>query len=236
MLIRNARIIDGTGAPATPPRDLLVEQGRIARIAPGGTLAPGDMRVLDAGGSFLIPGLMDLHAHEYRPELMDGFPHFGVTTIRDQGSPIGPLVASADAVAAGMLAGPRVDFGGIQFYTDWAYDLEDGQGVEPEADPDHLRRAVALAEAFGSAHIKTRTFRRWDINARFIAEARNKYSVTLNVETDEGRNLLKKIIPQVDILIENAPPGHYDSLGIGYRQLSENHVLSSGTIRGIESI
>jgi len=57
--------------------------------------------------------------------------------------------------------------------------------------------------------------------ARFLAEARNKYSVTLNVETDEGRGLLKKIIPQVDILIENAPPGHYDSLGIGYRQLSE---------------
>ena len=57
--------------------------------------------------------------------------------------------------------------------------------------------------------------------ARFLSEARNKLSVTLNVETDEGRNLLKAIIPQVDILIENAAPGHYDSLGIGYRQLSE---------------
>jgi Imidazolonepropionase and related amidohydrolases len=30
---------------------------------------------------------------------------------------------------------------------------------------------VALAKIFGSQHIKTRTFRRWDINARFIAEA-----------------------------------------------------------------
>jgi hypothetical protein len=28
-----------------------------------------------------------------------------------------------------------------------------------------------LAQAFGSQHVKTRTFRRWDINARFIAEA-----------------------------------------------------------------
>jgi imidazolonepropionase-like amidohydrolase len=33
---------------------------------------------------------------------------------------------------------------------------------------------VALAEAFGSDHIKTRTFRRWDINARFIAEAHRR--------------------------------------------------------------
>ncbi|HEY5765512.1 MAG TPA: CoA transferase, partial [Candidatus Deferrimicrobiaceae bacterium] len=44
---------------------------------------------------------------------------------------------------------------------------------------------------------------------RFLAEARNKLSVTLNVETKEGQALLKQIIPQVDILIENAPPGHY---------------------------
>jgi len=174
VLIRNARIIDGTGAPVTPPRDLLVERGRIRRIAAGGTLASGAARVVDARGGFLIPGLIDLHAHEYRPDMMPQFSRFGVTTIRDQGSPIGPLVAYADAVAAGKLAGPRVDFGGIQFYTDWAYDLEDGQGVEPEADPDHVRRAVALAEAFGSDHIKTRTFRRWDINARFIAEAHRR--------------------------------------------------------------
>ena len=174
VLIRNARIIDGTGAPVTPPRDLLVEQGRIGRIAAGGTLPARSAKVLDARGGFLMPGLIDLHAHEYRPELMRGFAWFGVTTIRDQGSAIGPLVATADAAAAGRLAGPRVGFGGIQFYTDWAYDYEDGQGVEPEADPDHVRRAVALAEAFGSAHIKTRTFRRWDINARFIAEAHRR--------------------------------------------------------------
>jgi Tol biopolymer transport system component len=174
VLIRNARIIDGTGAPATPRRDLLVERGRISRIAAGGTLAAGSARVVEAGGAFVIPGLIDLHAHEYRPAMMPEFPRFGVTTIRDQGSPIAPLAAFADAVAAGKITGPRVDFGGIQFYTDWAYDIEDGQGVEPEADPDHVRRATALAEAFGSAHIKTRTFRRWDINARFIAEAHRR--------------------------------------------------------------
>ncbi len=57
--------------------------------------------------------------------------------------------------------------------------------------------------------------------ALFLAEARNKLSVTLNVETDAGQELLKAIIPQVDIFIEDAAPGHYDSLGIGYRQLSE---------------
>ncbi|HET7602513.1 MAG TPA: amidohydrolase family protein [Gemmatimonadales bacterium] len=171
MLVTNVHLIDGSGSPATPARDVLIESGRIRRIAKAGTLKATNAGVLDAEGSFAIPGLMELHAHTYRPEQLPGLAYFGVTTVRDQGSAIGPLVAWADAIAAGKVAGPRVDYGGIQFYTDWAYDLEDGQGIEPEADAGHAARAVALAGAFASQHIKTRTFRRWDINARLIANA-----------------------------------------------------------------
>jgi imidazolonepropionase-like amidohydrolase len=85
-----------------------------------------------------------------------------------------PLVAYADAIAAGSLPGPRVAYGGFQFYSDWPFDEEQGRGIEPEADPLHIQRAVALAQAFGAQHIKTRTFRRWDINARMIAEAHRR--------------------------------------------------------------
>ena len=173
-LIRNVRIVDGTGRPATPPQDVLIQRGRISSIGPAGSSTADSAEVLDAGGRIAIPGLMDLHAHVYRPELLPGFAYFGVTTIRDQGSPISPLVAYADTIAAERLEGPRVDFGGFQFYSDWAYDAEDQQGVEPEADPGHAARAVEMARAFGSQHIKTRTFRRWDINARLITEAHRR--------------------------------------------------------------
>jgi imidazolonepropionase-like amidohydrolase len=82
-----------------------------------------------------------------------------------------PLVSYADNIASGVLPGPRVSYGGFQFYSDWPFDEEQGRGIEPEADPDHIRRSVALLAAFGAQHIKTRTFRRWDINARMINEA-----------------------------------------------------------------
>lgn len=85
-----------------------------------------------------------------------------------------PLVAYADAIAAGALPGPRVGYGGFQFYSDWGFDEEQGRGIEPEADAEHIRRSVALAQAFGAQHIKTRTFRRWDINARMIIEAHRR--------------------------------------------------------------
>ena len=173
-LIRHVRIIDGTGSAATAPRDILIERGRIAKIASPGGIAAGDAKVIDATNRFVIPGLMDLHAHAYRPDLLPGWPYFGITTIRDQGSSIAPLVAAADAIAFGEISGPRVAYGGFQFYSDWAFDEDQGRGIEPEADADHIKRSVDLLEAFGAQHIKTRTFRRWDINARMITEAHRR--------------------------------------------------------------
>jgi imidazolonepropionase-like amidohydrolase len=156
------------------PSDILIEQGRIKRIAPQGSLSMRGINVIDAAGRVVIPGLMDLHAHTYRPDLLPGFLYFGVTTVRDQGSSMAPLVAYADAIAAGMLPGPRVAYGGFQFYSDWPFDEEQGRGIEPETDPDHIKRSMDLAESFGAQHIKTRTFRRWDINARMILEAHRR--------------------------------------------------------------
>ncbi len=174
LLLRNVRIFDGSGSPLTAARDILIENGRIARIAKTGDLSISGVRLLDAGGRVVIPGLIDLHAHEYRPDLLAGFPYFGITTIRDQGSSMAPLVSYADDVAAGVYPGPRVGYGGFQFYSDWPFDEEQGRGIEPEQDPEHIKRAVDLAEAFGAQHIKTRTFRRWDINARMILEAHRR--------------------------------------------------------------
>ena len=170
LLIRNVGIIDGTGATPSGPSDVLIERGRIAKIAAPGSL-DSVAHTVDGSGRIMIPGLMDLHAHFYRPALLPAFAYFGVTTVRDQGSSMAPLVAYADLVAAGLLPGPRVSYGGFQFYSDWPFDEEQGRGIEPEADMGHVARSIALAAAFGAQHVKTRTFRRWDINARMIEAA-----------------------------------------------------------------
>ncbi|HSE28140.1 MAG TPA: amidohydrolase family protein [Gemmatimonadales bacterium] len=170
LLIRNLRVIAGDGsAPAL--RDVLVEGGRITRIGAAGSLPAGQAEVLDAAGRTAIPGLMDLHAHVYLPVLLPAYLYFGVTTLRDQGSTLASLAGWNEAIAAGPTEGPRVAYGGFQYYTDWAFDGDQERGIEPEADPGHVRRSVALAAAFGAQHVKTRTFRRWDINARIVTEA-----------------------------------------------------------------
>jgi crotonobetainyl-CoA:carnitine CoA-transferase CaiB-like acyl-CoA transferase len=55
----------------------------------------------------------------------------------------------------------------------------------------------------------------------FLHEMRNAQSITLNLETPEGREIYKKLAMVVDVIIEFWPPGYMDSLGIGYRHLSK---------------
>jgi crotonobetainyl-CoA:carnitine CoA-transferase CaiB-like acyl-CoA transferase len=58
----------------------------------------------------------------------------------------------------------------------------------------------------------------------------NKRSVTLNLDTDEGRSIFKRLITTADILVETFPPGHLESLGLGYealRQVNQRLILVS---------
>lgn len=47
----------------------------------------------------------------------------------------------------------------------------------------------------------------------------NKRSVTLNLEHEQGRDILKRLIETADVLIETFPPGYMKSLGLDYEAL-----------------
>lgn len=49
----------------------------------------------------------------------------------------------------------------------------------------------------------------------------NKNSMTLDITTASGQEIIKQLVHQYDIIIENFSPGYLDSLGIGYKQLKE---------------
>ena len=48
-----------------------------------------------------------------------------------------------------------------------------------------------------------------------------KRSITLNIESSNGQQLLKRLVKSADFLVESFPPGYMDKLGLGYRALSE---------------
>src|SRR5687767_8380426 len=57
--------------------------------------------------------------------------------------------------------------------------------------------------------------------AAFLAVNRNKRSVTLNLKTDEGREIFYRLVRDADVVIENFRPGVAKRLGIDYATLSE---------------
>ena len=58
------------------------------------------------------------------------------------------------------------------------------------------------------------------ISAAYLNNNRNKKSVCIDLKTEEGKNILKKLIATADVLVQNFRPGVMDRLGFGYSDVS----------------
>ena len=114
LLIREARVFDDQ---AQQPRtvDVLVEQGRIARIG-SGLPADDGVRIIEAHGLSLVPGMLDLHTHwtpntqpAALPAVANAYLDAGVTTVADYHQP--PEAHAPRREWLARLAAPTVQFG-----------------------------------------------------------------------------------------------------------------------------
>lgn len=60
-----------------------------------------------------------------------------------------------------------------------------------------------------------------DESAYFMSINRNKKSMTLNLKEQKGKDILKELVKQVDVIVENYRPGTMEKLGLGYDVLKE---------------
>jgi crotonobetainyl-CoA:carnitine CoA-transferase CaiB-like acyl-CoA transferase len=66
-----------------------------------------------------------------------------------------------------------------------------------------------------------------------LSESRNKKCVTLDLRKTEGAELLKRLVTQADVLIENFQPGTLEGWGLGWEELRRhNHKLVMVRISG----
>lgn len=122
VALTNARVIDGTGAPAREGQTIVLREGRIAAMGPAATTPPPDgAKVVDLTGKSVLPGLVMLHEHLYYPtgpgvygQLGQSFVRLylagGVTTMRTGGNMNGFMdITLRQRVEAGEAAGPAID-------------------------------------------------------------------------------------------------------------------------------
>jgi N-acyl-D-aspartate/D-glutamate deacylase len=106
LLIRNGRVVDGSGAPARRA-DVGIRGDRIVSI---GEVSEGARQEIDAEGRVVCPGFIDVHTHYDAQVFWDGTcspsPYHGVTTIvgGNCGFSIAPLSPEAGGYLMRMLA------------------------------------------------------------------------------------------------------------------------------------
>ena len=62
LIIRNAKIVDGTGAPAFLG-DVILDNGLIHSVTAPGEAPTDARRIVEANGDLLVPGFVDIHTH-----------------------------------------------------------------------------------------------------------------------------------------------------------------------------
>jgi len=75
------------------------------------------------------------------------------------------------------------------------------------------------------------------VNGAFAMMNRNKRSAMIDLTTHEGKDILRKLVADGDVLVENYRPGVMERLGLGYEALKEiNPGLVFASINGVGAI
>lgn len=174
VLYSGGTVIDGTGAPARPAQDILVDGERIVATGAQGSLAAqaGKARKVDLSGRYLIPGLIDSHVHLATPPnrsraeaILRRQLYGGVTAVRDMADDLRAVGELSRASLVGEIPAPDIYYAALMagppFFEDPRV-LAVSRGFKPGTAPwmqaigknTDLRTAVTLARGTSAGAIK----------------------------------------------------------------------------------
>jgi imidazolonepropionase-like amidohydrolase len=176
IIISNARIFDGTGAPPFTG-SIAIEGDRIAEVASNASIAmePDDI-VIDAAGRTLMPGLVDAHAHLSWGSSVEKVYHqfilppdelriatwrnarvlldHGFTSVYSAGALGDTLeVELRDEIEAGRTPGPRLVASTLERSPEGAEGVETGD-VDHGRGPEAMRAFIAHCRDIGIDSVK----------------------------------------------------------------------------------
>jgi N-acyl-D-amino-acid deacylase len=144
LVLKNGRIVDGTGSPWYLG-DVAIRGDAIAKIAP--SIAEPAARVIDVHGSVIAPGFIDIHTHARRgitqAPTAPNYARQGVTTVMEgpDGSsplPLAPFLAQLEALKISINIGSFVGQGSVRSAV-----IGD---VNRKATPEEIQKMIGLVE------------------------------------------------------------------------------------------
>ncbi|MEK6570996.1 MAG: amidohydrolase family protein, partial [Bacteroidota bacterium] len=126
LALTGATVITMQGDQVIPGATILIERNRIKAIGPSTAIEiPPDAKRVDVSGKFIMPGMIDVHAHigtgsnNVTPQTHWGYYAnlaFGVTTSHDPSSGTEMVFSNSELIKAGLMAGPRLYSTGTILY------------------------------------------------------------------------------------------------------------------------
>ena len=104
----NVILVDGTGAGPRSGVTVSVRGGKISAISDKAPQSGKDVRRMDLGGRYLLPGLIDAHAHIETPASALVALKSGITTARVLGDTNLQAIGTRDLIRLGHVPGPEL--------------------------------------------------------------------------------------------------------------------------------
>ena len=178
-LFQNVRIFDGKNAALSAPSSVLVRGNIIEQISANpATEAGAGVRVINANGRVLMPGLIDAHWHMFMAAvspaiLVTADPGYlnlvaarqaeatlmrGFTTIRDMG---GPVFGLKRAIDEGVTVGPRIYASGAMIsqtsgHGDFRFRYEVPRALGGPLSQSELAGVAAIADSPDDVRLRAR--------------------------------------------------------------------------------
>jgi imidazolonepropionase-like amidohydrolase len=228
VVLVNANVLDGTSATPVRNATVVITGGRIERIGAGSAARPADAEVIDVGGRWVVPGLIDAHTHITTLAAAKRALESGVTTVRSASTPLYQDVGLREMARSGAIAGPDVQAAGV-FVTP---DLGEAVLADPRLaalaggvrTPEELRRLVRINLDHGVDVIKTRGTERAGLpNTDPRKQVYTEAELRAIVEEAATRNVPVEVHAHGD-------EGAYAAVRAGARSIEHGTYLSDSTL------
>ncbi|MDE2805083.1 MAG: amidohydrolase family protein [Gemmatimonadota bacterium] len=169
--IENVSVVNPAAGTVADGRTVIVQGTRIAAVsAPEDLLLGEGVQHIDGGGGYLIPGLWDMHVHEFSSFFAPALPVYianGVTGVRDMWGELPVAREARDGIAVGDRVGPRAVISGN--ITDGANAWFPGSVIADS--PERARFVVDSLVNAGAGFIKVYSALEADAFAAIAAQA-----------------------------------------------------------------